>query len=130
MQSPSRMASSGRSRFATLAGRKLVGCSAMRAIRFMTYTAPLPRGRKVSQAGLAVKRTRVNDSFRDAIVRRPVAPPPQDVESQLPAGTQAVGGVTRKTLPRQFRRPDRVEGPFRSLREPSGSCGDGAASAQ
>src|SRR3954470_15028587 len=58
MQSPWRMVSSGSSRFAAFAGRKLVGCSAMRAIRFI---ALCPRyGAKVSQAGLTVKRESVN----------------------------------------------------------------------
>src|SRR5690348_11564901 len=93
MQSPWRMESSGRSRRA-LAGRNDVGCSAMRAIRFMDLPAPPLRQRKVSQAGLAVKRTRVNAPLRDALLRRRAAPAALHLESLPQVRTQAVGGVT------------------------------------
>src|SRR5690242_21516740 len=75
----------------------------MRAMRFMVARAPSVRARKVSQAGLPVKDTRVNAPHWDAIFRRPGAPDPQDVESLPHVRTQSLVGVTPRTRLPRFR---------------------------
>src|SRR5215218_10847036 len=121
------MLSSGSSRLAARAGRNDVGCSAMRAIRFICLLPPY-RGRKVSQAGLPVKQSRVNEAFRPPTARQPNGGPPQHVESSRELGTLLLVGVTQRTRFPRKRVP--AAGRVRWRRERAESCAGATASDQ
>src|SRR3982750_2570504 len=99
MQSPTRMLSSERWPLVRAAGRNDTGCTAMRALKFMTCGPLGLRPRKVSHRGLAVKRAEVNGAESSARIGPQNLFLTQDIESGVGWRTQRLV-VWRKGLAR------------------------------